>query len=132
MPWLIQKDFSFEAAHHLPLHDGKCRSPHGHSYIGYIRILGLSLIAQGPKTGMVMDSGDLSETIKPVIKRYLAHQDLNERLVDVSATTAEEIAKWLYEFIKPKLPAGTVFSVGLKETASSMCIYSESMHGLSL
>ena len=28
----IGKTYSFEAAHHLPNHNGKCKNPHGHSY----------------------------------------------------------------------------------------------------
>lgn len=29
MSWILSKDFRFEAAHHLPHHDGKCNASKG-------------------------------------------------------------------------------------------------------
>ncbi|NES98612.1 MAG: 6-carboxytetrahydropterin synthase QueD, partial [Desertifilum sp. SIO1I2] len=36
--WIIYKEFRFEAAHHLPHHDGKCRRLHGHSWVGRVQV----------------------------------------------------------------------------------------------
>lgn len=36
----VGKEFRFEAAHRLPRHDGKCRRPHGHSYVLWVEVEG--------------------------------------------------------------------------------------------
>ena len=48
----LEKEFSFEASHQLPLHDGKCARLHGHSWKGRIIIEGEELATTGPKSGM--------------------------------------------------------------------------------
>lgn len=57
----IGKDFTFEAAHRLQNHDGKCRNLHGHSYKVKVAVTGESLRETGPETGMLFDFGVLSE-----------------------------------------------------------------------
>ncbi len=51
----VTRSFSFEAAHQLPWHPGKCRRLHGHNYR-------LEVTVQGPvgENGVVMDFDDLS------------------------------------------------------------------------
>ncbi|GCA81549.1 6-carboxy-5,6,7,8-tetrahydropterin synthase [Microcystis aeruginosa NIES-2521] len=36
--WIIYKEFRFEAAHHLPHYEGKCRRLHGHSWLGRVYV----------------------------------------------------------------------------------------------
>lgn len=90
----ICKRFTFEAAHHLPLHDGKCKRVHGHSYIVEVFVVG-ELHTTGPKSGMVMDYGDLSQLWKLEFESVLDHRDLNN-VLDTDHTTAECIAMWLF------------------------------------
>jgi 6-pyruvoyltetrahydropterin/6-carboxytetrahydropterin synthase len=45
----LKERFSFEAAHFLPLHDGKCRRLHGHSWVGWVEICGADLPPEGPQ-----------------------------------------------------------------------------------
>jgi 6-pyruvoyltetrahydropterin/6-carboxytetrahydropterin synthase len=90
----IGKVFRFEAAHHLPQHDGKCRNPHGHSYRVELTFVG-ELEERGPQSGMVIDFGEIAAFWKRELEPLLDHQDLNETL-DVHETTAEQIARWLY------------------------------------
>lgn len=91
----IGKRFTFEAAHHLPDHDGKCRRPHGHSYVVEATFLGEPIYG-GPKNGMVVDFGDVSSFWKGELEPVLDHRDLNDS-IDVDVTTAERIAEWIWE-----------------------------------
>lgn len=116
----IQKTFRFEAGHQLAHHDGKCREPHGHSYILTVTLRSEKLIASGPKTNMVMDFGDINSVVKPLIESHLDHKWLNKTLSSDS-TTAEYIARWIFEYLESKLPA--LYSVTVHETATSSATY---------
>jgi 6-pyruvoyltetrahydropterin/6-carboxytetrahydropterin synthase len=112
----IGKEFRFEAAHHLPEHDGKCQRPHGHSYRVEVTLIGKP-IERGPKTGMVVDFGELSAFWKESVEPLLDHRDLNETL-DVPVTTAEWIAYWILGAFRARFGA-KVERVRVWETASS-------------
>lgn len=116
----LEKTFRFEAGHSLQYHDGKCKGPHGHSYILVVRLISDHLIASGPKTNMVMDFSDVSEIVKPMIEEYLDHKWLNTTLSCDSAT-AEYIAKWIYDYLKPHI--SQLDAVTLYETATSKVTY---------
>lgn len=118
----LTKQFTFEAGHMLAHHDGKCRRPHGHSYILTVRLRTEYLIQEGPKTNMVIDFADLSSIVKEMIFSHLDHHWLNDTLQSDSPT-AEYIARWIYQYLKPKLPM--LVAVSLNETASSAVTYSE-------
>ena len=66
----LQKTFSFEAGHSLALHKGKCRTPHGHSYLLKIIVRSDSLHNSGSSKNMVVDFNDISDVVKPVIEEY--------------------------------------------------------------
>ena len=55
----ITKRFTFEAAHSIPHHTGKCKNLHGHSYILEITVTG-PIQESGPEMGMVMDFTEIS------------------------------------------------------------------------
>lgn len=57
------KEFRFEAAHRLMLHEGACRNLHGHSYRLVVTIAGERKKA-GPATDMVLDFSVLSTIVK--------------------------------------------------------------------
>ena len=59
----IAKEFSFDIAHMLDGHDGKCKNLHGHTYRLQVEVGG-PLHASGPKAGMVMDYADLKDIVK--------------------------------------------------------------------
>ena len=90
----IGKEFTFDAAHQLPNHDGKCRNLHGHTYRVRIEFEG-PLHGDGPKEGMVVDFGDVKAVWKQHVEPLLDHQYLNDTL-PVPVTTAEWIAQWIY------------------------------------
>jgi len=116
----IEKTFTFEAGHSLKYHDGKCREPHGHSYILTIHLTANKLIESGPKTNMVADFADIGNSVKPMITDYLDHHWLNDTL-ETDSPTAEFIAKWIFEYLQPHLPLLT--AVSLNETATSKVTY---------
>jgi len=63
----ISKEFKFEAAHRLPLHEGGCRNLHGHSYRVVAHLEGAELRRVGPSTGMVADFKDLSTVVRGIL-----------------------------------------------------------------
>jgi len=86
----ISRMFEFEAGHHLPNHNGKCRSPHGHSYK-------LEVIVSGEvdeETGMIMDFSELKEIVNEHIIDVLDHIDLN---LIFTNPTAEVMGKWIWD-----------------------------------
>lgn len=120
MMFTLTKSFRFEAAHHLPNHDGKCRRKHGHSWTGSVVVDGDTLFTDGPKAGMLIDYYDLSVAVNPIVEEYLDHHDLNQTL-DLKNPTSELIAKWLFDKLKPRLPM--LVAVIINETCTSACEY---------
>lgn len=120
MPWTLSKTVRFEAAHHLPQHDGKCRRVHGHSWEAVIEVRGERLVASGPKVGMVMDYGDISAAIAPLYESHLDHHDLNETTA-LWSPTSEALAQWLFDRLAPVLPG--LVAVTIRETCTAECRY---------
>lgn len=118
----ITKKYRFEAGHQLVHHDGKCRDPHGHSYVMVITLKAPTLVTDGPKTNMLMDFGDIDQVIKPLVKEKLDHKWLNDVLA-TDSPTAEKIAEWVYHEVKDRLPH--LDSVTIHETESSSATYTE-------
>lgn len=69
---LIKDLGTFDAAHQLPTHEGKCRNLHGHTYRVVIEVDG-ELSTSGPSTGMVIDFGDLKDIWKEQIFSVVDH-----------------------------------------------------------
>lgn len=84
----MTKRFTFEAAHILPWHPGKCSRPHGHSYKVEVTIKGAP-----NENGIIEDFYRLKETFQSQIERRLDHQDLNPIIEN---PTAERIAQWIF------------------------------------
>lgn len=119
----IEKTFRFEAGHSLKFHDGKCHSPHGHSYVLQVQVRAEELIVSGPKTNMVMDFGDVSKVVKPMIEEYFDHKWLNDSLQNDSVTV-EYMAKWIFDYLDPKIP--NLYAIVVYETATSKVTYRRS------
>ncbi|MDJ0731585.1 MAG: 6-carboxytetrahydropterin synthase QueD [Crocosphaera sp.] len=120
--WTIYKEFRFEAAHRLPHHQGKCCRLHGHSWVGRVYVSRDYLETTGPKQGMVMDFGDISNFIDPLVETYLDHYYLNET-TGLESPTSEAIAQWIFEKLEAaKLPGLSM--VEIRETCTSGAQYS--------
>ena len=94
---ILRKEYWFEAAHFIYNHPGKCRNLHGHSYKLFVLLEG----AVNPETAMIIDFDDLSNVVVEQVISKLDHRFLND-LIPLS--TAENIAVWVWEQLKPALP----------------------------
>lgn len=113
----VVKSFTFEAAHRLPnmSPENKCYRLHGHSF-------NVDLICEGrpdPHTGMVVDFAEIKQAFEPYYN-MLDHHYLNE-VAGLENPTAEHIAIWIWEKIKPLLPL--LAEVKVHETCTSACEY---------
>lgn len=97
----IFKIFTVEAAHRLPnVPDGhKCGRLHGHSFRIELRVSG----PIGAETGWVMDFADIKSVFKPIYDR-LDHHYLND-IPGLENPTSERLTVWIWEQLKPQLPA---------------------------
>jgi 6-pyruvoyltetrahydropterin/6-carboxytetrahydropterin synthase len=109
----IYKEFTFEAAHHLPKMppDHKCRRLHGHSYRLRIYVKG----DVGP-SGVVVDFDVIKQAMAPLLYR-LDHRLLNDVIPN---PTSENLARWIWGEIE--LPM--LSRVQVSETCTSSCMYS--------
>src|SRR5947207_15751308 len=95
----LSKSFTFEAAHRLPTfpEGHKCRRLHGHSFR-------VDVVVEGevdPDKGYLIDYGDIKRVAEPLVGR-LDHQYLNE-IEGLENPTAENVAKWIFDRLKPEL-----------------------------
>ena len=113
----IFKEFTFEAAHHLPhVPEGhKCRRLHGHSFH-------VAIYVKGPvneKVGWVLDFFEIKTAFEPYLE-MLDHRLLNE-IEGLANPTSENIAIWIWNKMQPVLPG--INKIIVKETCNSGCIY---------
>jgi 6-pyruvoyltetrahydropterin/6-carboxytetrahydropterin synthase len=94
---ILRKEYGFESAHFIYNHPGKCRNLHGHSYKLLVSLEG----PVNPETGMIIDFDDLTKVVDVRVISKLDHHFLND-LIPLS--TAENIAVWIWEQLKPGLP----------------------------
>lgn len=113
----IYKEFTFEAAHRLPMvpDDHKCARLHGHSF--HVRVT-----VEGPvdeRMGWVADFADVKAACRPVVDR-LDHRYLNE-VEGLENPTSENIARWIWARLAPGLPG--LAEIAVRETCTSGCVY---------
>ncbi|RMF57746.1 MAG: 6-carboxytetrahydropterin synthase QueD [Calditrichaeota bacterium] len=113
----IFKEFTFEAAHHLPkVPEGhKCRRLHGHSFRVRIYVQG----KVESESGWVMDFAEIKQAFKPLYKQ-LDHHYLNE-IEGLENPTSENIARWIWKRLKPELPM--LSRIVVHETCTAGCEY---------
>ena len=113
----LRKTFQFEAAHSLPKlpFDHKCHQLHGHSFKADVIVTGEC----DPDLGWLVDYADIVDAFDPFWKQ-LDHHHLNE-IVDLENPTSENIAKWIWDRLKPILPQLTAIEIA--ETCNARCVY---------
>ncbi|MFQ5807083.1 MAG: 6-carboxytetrahydropterin synthase QueD [Phycisphaerae bacterium] len=113
----LAKSFTFEAAHALPTfpEGHKCRRLHGHSYTVEVVVAG----EVDPAQGYLIDYGDIRAACEP-IRKQLDHFHLNE-IAGLENPTSENIARWIWERLKPTLPL--LSKIIIHETCTSRCEY---------
>ncbi|HEY8746703.1 MAG TPA: 6-carboxytetrahydropterin synthase QueD [Tepidisphaeraceae bacterium] len=111
------KQFHFEAAHDLPTFppDHKCRRLHGHSFRFDVIVEG----AVDAAKGYLVDYGEIKTAVEPIVRR-LDHFYLNQ-IEGLENPTSENVAKWLWDRLKPILPL--LAEIVVYETCTSSCQY---------
>ena len=105
----VTRTFTFEAAHQLPWHPGKCQRLHGHHYR-------LEVTVEGPldERGIVVDFDDLATVLDREVVERFDHRFLNDLMDN---PTAELIAAEAWKVVEA---AGVnVVAVRLWETPDS-------------
>jgi 6-pyruvoyltetrahydropterin/6-carboxytetrahydropterin synthase len=113
----IFKAFTLESAHRLPNVPAghKCARVHGHSFR-------VELHVSGPvdaHLGWVMDFAEVKAAFDPLY-RQLDHHYLND-VPGLENPTSENLAKWIWQQLKPTLPQ--LSAVVVHETCTSGARY---------
>ncbi|MEL6318551.1 MAG: 6-carboxytetrahydropterin synthase [Pseudomonadota bacterium] len=116
----IYKDFSFDAAHHLPTvfppgHPN--HRLHGHSYRVRVVLDG----RPDPETGMIAEFGALGEPLAR-IRDALDHRYLNEEVPGLERPTLEAIAVWIWRRLAAEEPALWAVEVH-RDSDREGCVY---------
>lgn len=118
--YIIHKEFHFSASHilHGLPDDHPCSRLHGHNYIVEVELASETL----DSAGFVRDYREL-DALKRYIDVTLDHRHLNDVLGE-NNTTAEQIAKFLYDWSKAQW--AEVVAVRVRETPKTCAEYRES------
>ena len=92
----LDVEFYFAAAHRLPRYEGPCFRMHGHNYKFFVALEG----EVDPATGMIADFGVVKGVVQEQVLSRVDHRTLNDVLDN---PTAENIARWIWESLAPKL-----------------------------
>lgn len=113
----LSKTFSFEAAHRLPTfpEGHKCRRLHGHSFRVKVHVAG----EVDEQVGYLIDYGQIKAACEPV-REILDHTYLNE-IEGLENPTAENVARWIWQRLRPLLPL--LAAVTVYETCTAACEY---------
>ncbi|MDD3067134.1 MAG: 6-carboxytetrahydropterin synthase QueD [Candidatus Gracilibacteria bacterium] len=109
---ILQREFRFEAAHHLPSYHGKCEAVHGHSYRLRVSISGLP-----DSEGMILDFAEVKKIVTAKVLDKLDHNDLNKIIPN---PTAENIAAWVWRELAEALP---LHEIQIWETENCSAIF---------
>jgi len=111
---IIAREFTFDSAHKLDWHKGKCKNLHGHTYKLQVSVKG-NLSEQG----IVIDFEIIDKIVKEKVIDLLDHRLLNEIIPN---PTAENISIWIWDKLKDNLKG--LCEIKLWETQKSFVTYS--------
>lgn len=110
----VTREYQFDAAHRLPLHEGKCRNLHGHRYTVVATFHSNAL----DDKAMVIDYVSIDEILKAVVGpcdhatlvddtdiglRAFVEAERSRNVVFTDPTTAETLAKTFYKAIQARV-----------------------------
>ncbi len=102
---------------------GLCANPnyHGHNYDLLFKVTG----DVNPETGFVMDLKELSDLLNKEISDRFDHRNLNLDVAEFKNLnpTAENIAKVVFDIMRPKIDARFTIQVTLYETPRNFVVY---------
>lgn len=137
----ITKAIEWDMGHRIPMHEHKCRNPHGHRYRLELSLRGELCQNQGASNeGMIHDFGDVKEVLVEKIFKVLDHcflaseKDLIFKSIAESSDlkifivpfipTAENIVLWCYDQLKDSFPKHLqIARLRLLETPTSIAEY---------
>ena len=122
----LTKEFTFDSAHRLCQHKGKCVNLHGHTYRLIVTVSGKIRV---PRVGeslpledlMVTDFTELSRVVKEEIIETHDHKYLNDMYGD--NPTAELMCVGIFHTLEKQLYRCTLEKVILYETPTSYAEY---------
>jgi 6-pyruvoyltetrahydropterin/6-carboxytetrahydropterin synthase len=114
----LTREYRFEAAHRLPRvpADHKCARLHGHSFRVEVGVAG----EIDPVTGWLIDFGEITAVVEPLLKRELDHRTLND-VPGLENPTSEVLCGWLWARLAPHFPG--LSSVTVHETCTARCTF---------
>lgn len=110
----LQAEASFDAAHFLAGHAGKCRNLHGHRWLVRAEVQAKQLQTDGTERGMLLDFANFKQALKQLAEK-LDHKFIYEQgtlhaetvaalqnegfaLIELPfRPTAEELARWFFQ-----------------------------------
>lgn len=117
------RKFTFSAGHRYWREDwsaeenarvfGQLTVPHGHNYTLEVTVRG----AVDPRTGMVMDLGELKRLVGDAVVGRFDHADLNRDPLFATGTipTTENLARAVWDLLVPKLGSERLHRIRLWE-----------------
>ena len=116
----LTKKFSFDAAHKLLKHAGKCKNLHGHTYCLEVSVTG----KMDSKTGMIIDFGILKKIVNDLVLEKLDHEYLNDL---INNPTAENMIKWIWRTLSKALKKHNIalYKIKLWETPTACVVYKQ-------
>src|SRR5882724_10027509 len=117
------RKFTFSAAHRYWRDEwtaeenarvfGNLTAAHGHNYVLEVTIRG----PVDPRTGMVMDLGELKRLVGEAVITRFDHADLNQDALFASGSipTTENLVRAIWELLAPKLGAERLYRLRLWE-----------------
>jgi 6-pyruvoyltetrahydropterin/6-carboxytetrahydropterin synthase len=129
----LTKTYRFSAGHRLYIRGmseeenfkifDTCSNPNGHGHDYYVQVKVAGKI--NPETGMIISLRELDNTVNIVINE-LDHKrlDIEVPYFEENQPTGENIAKYMWERIKPDL-GGKLIHLKLSETSNSYFEYYE-------
>ena len=114
----LTRAYTFEAAHRLPMvpPDHKCHRMHGHSFRVEVEVSG----EVDATTGWLVDFGEITAIVEPLLKTELDHRTLND-VPGLENPTSEHLCAWLWRRLAPRLSGLTAITV--HETCTARCTY---------
>lgn len=112
----LTREYRFEAAHRLPKvpPDHKCFRMHGHSFVIEVTLAG----EMDEQAGWLLDFGDITKIVEPLLKKELDHRALND-VPGLENPTSEVLCGWLWRRLIADLPQLTAITV--HETCAARC-----------
>ncbi|MBV9571695.1 MAG: 6-carboxytetrahydropterin synthase [Alphaproteobacteria bacterium] len=115
----LTQEFGFDAAHYLGVGANENRRLHGHSFYVEVTLRG----EPDPRTGVLRELDEI-KTVLDALRAELDHRLLNE-LEGLGTPTLENLARYIFERVKPQLPE--VVRVKIRRPSyGQSCVYEAS------